>query len=122
MGSSSKVNSLVSFTATENTPKKLEEFDGTQKEPDVEITMDKSHDSQRDFATRSSGISKSIHQLCVIITEAAEENDHADIGEVDTQVDKLRSNGNKEKEKIYVSTGEWRIIMCNIPSIYQILG
>jgi hypothetical protein len=61
VGSSSEVNSPVSFTATENTQKKLEEFDGTRKEPDVEVTMDKSHDSQRDFATRSSGISRSIH-------------------------------------------------------------
>jgi hypothetical protein len=27
------------------------------------------------------------------------------------QVDKIRSNSKKEKEKIHVSTGEWRIIM-----------
>jgi hypothetical protein len=114
VGSSSEVNSSVSFAATENTQKKLEEFDGTREEPDVEVTMDKSYDSQRDFATGSSGISRSIHQLCVIITEAAEENDHTDNGEVDTQVDKLRSNGKKEKEKIHVSTGEWRIIMSAI--------
>jgi hypothetical protein len=80
----------------------------------VEVAVDKSHDSQRDFATRSSGVSRSIHQLCVIITEAAEENDHADNGEVDAQVDKPRSNGKKEKEKIHVSTGEWRIIMSAI--------
>jgi hypothetical protein len=111
VGSSSKVNSPVSFAATENKQKKLKEFDGTRKEPDVEVTMDKSHDSQRDIATGSSGISRSIHQLCVIITEAAEENDHADNGEVDMQVDKLRSNGKKEKEKIHVSTREWRFIM-----------
>jgi hypothetical protein len=114
VGSSSEVNSSVSFAATENTQKKLEEFDGTREEPDVEVTMDKSYDSQRDFATGSSGISRSIHQLCVIITEAVEENDHTDNGEVDTQVDKLRSNGKKEKEKIHVSTGEWRIIMSAI--------
>jgi hypothetical protein len=114
VGSSSEVNSPVSFAATENTQKKLEEFDGTRKEPDVEVTMDKSHDSQRDFATGSSGITRSIHQLCVIITKAAEENNHADNGEVDTQVDKLRSNDKKEKEKIHVSTGEWRIIMSAI--------
>jgi hypothetical protein len=44
--------------------------------------------------------------LCVIITEAAEENDHANNGEVDMQVDKLRSNGKKEKEKVHVSAGE----------------
>jgi hypothetical protein len=114
VGSSSEVNLLVSFAATENMQQKLKEFDGTREEPDV--TMDKSHDSQRDFATGSSGVSRSIHQLCVIITKAAEENDHAYKGEVDTQVDKLRSNGKKEKEKekIHVSTGEWRIIMSAI--------
>jgi hypothetical protein len=76
--------------------------------------MDKSHDSQRDLTTGSSGVTRSIHKLCVIITEAAEENDHADDREVDMQVDKLRSNGKKEKEKIHVSTGEWRIIMSAI--------
>jgi hypothetical protein len=106
VGSSSEVNLPVSFAATKNTQKKLEEFDGTRKEPDMEATMDKSHDSPRDFATGSSGISRSIHQLCVIITEAAEENDYANNGEVDTQVDELRSNGKKEKEKIHISTGE----------------
>jgi hypothetical protein len=113
VGSSSKVNSPISFTAKENTQKKLKEFNGTWKELE-EATLDKSHDTQRDLATGSSGISRSIHQLCVIITEAAEENDHANNGEVDTQVDKLRSNGKKEKEKIHVSTGEWRIIMSAI--------
>jgi hypothetical protein len=114
VGSSSEINLPDSFTAIENTQKKLEEFDGTRKEPDMEATIDKSHDSQRDFAIRSSGISRSIHQLCVIITKAAEENDHANNGEVDTQVDKIRRNGKKEKEKIHVSTREWRIIMSAI--------
>jgi hypothetical protein len=114
VGSSSEVNSPVSFAATEDTQKRIEELNGTQDEPDIEGTVDKSHDSQRDFTTRSSGISRSIHQLYVIITEAAEENDHADNGEVDAQVDKPRSNGKKEKEKIHVSTGEWRIIMSAI--------
>jgi hypothetical protein len=103
VGSSNEVNSPVSFAATENTQEKLEEFDGTQEEPDVEVTVDNSHDSQR-----------SIHKSCVIITEAAVENDHTDNGEVDTQVDKLRSNGKKEKDKNHVSTGEWRIIMSAI--------
>jgi hypothetical protein len=100
VGSSREVNSLVSFVATENMQKKLEEFDRTREEPDVEVTVDKSHDNQRDFTAGSSGVSRSIHQLCVIITEAGEENDHADNGEVDKQVDKPRSNGKKEKEKI----------------------
>jgi hypothetical protein len=80
VGSSSEVNSPVSFAAIENTQKKIEELN---EEPDIEGTVDKSCDSQRDFATGSSGVSRSIHQLCVIITEAAEENDHADNGEVD---------------------------------------
>jgi hypothetical protein len=114
VGSSSKVNSPISLAATENMQKKLEEFDGTRGEPDVEATVDKPQDSPRDFATGSSSVSKSIHQLCVIITEAAEENNHAGNEEVDMQVDKPRSNGKKEKEKIHVSTGEWRIIMSAI--------
>jgi hypothetical protein len=114
VGSSSEVNSPVSFAAIENTKKELEEFNGTQEEPDEEVTADKSYDSQRDLATGSSGVSRSIHQLCVIITEAAKENGRADNAEVDTQVDKSRSNGKKEKEKIHVSNGEWRIIMSVI--------
>jgi hypothetical protein len=114
VGSSSKVNSSVSPTATENLQKKLEEFDETRGEPDVEVTVDKPHDSSRDFATGSSGVSRSIHQLCVIITEAAEENNHANNEEVDMQADKLRSNGKKEKEKVHVSAGEWRMIMSAI--------
>jgi hypothetical protein len=61
VGSSSEVNLPVSFAATEITQKKREEFDGTQEEPDIEVTVDKSHDSQRDFATGSSGVSRSIH-------------------------------------------------------------
>jgi hypothetical protein len=72
-GSSSKVNSPVSFAAIENTQKKIEELSGTREEPDIEGTMDKSYDSQKDFATGSSGVSQSIHQLCVIIIDAAEE-------------------------------------------------
>jgi hypothetical protein len=114
MGSSSEVNSLVSPAATENLQKKLEEFNETRGEPDVEVTMDKPHDSSRDFTSGRSGVSRRIHQLCVIITEAAEENNHADNEEVDMQVDKLRSNGKKEKEKVHVSAGEWRMIMSAI--------
>jgi hypothetical protein len=61
VGTSSEVNSLVSFTATEDTQKRIEELNGTRDEPDIEGTVDKSHDSQRDFATGSSGVSRSIH-------------------------------------------------------------
>jgi hypothetical protein len=114
VGSSSEVNSPVNLAATKNLQKKLEEFDIIRGEPDVEVAVDKPHDSPRDFTTGSSGVSRSIHQLCVIITEAAEENNHANNEEVDMQVDKLRSNGKKEKEKVHVSAGEWRMIMSAI--------
>jgi hypothetical protein len=93
---------------------KLEEFDKTRGKPDMETTAVKAHDSLRDFTIESSGISKSVHQLCVIITEAVEEDNHEGNKEVDLQVDKPRSNSKKEKEKIHVSTGEWRIIMSAI--------
>jgi hypothetical protein len=77
--------------------------------------MDNPCDKSRDFASRSSGISRSIHQLCIIITEATEEeNNHAGNEEVNMQVDKLRRNGKKEKEKVHISAGEWRMIMSAI--------
>jgi hypothetical protein len=114
VGSSSEVNSPVSPAAIENLQKKLEEFGETWGEPDVEVTMGKPQDSSRDFASGSSGVSRSIHQLCVIITKAAEENNHTDNEEVDMQVDKLRSNGKKEKEKVHISAGEWRMIMSAV--------
>jgi hypothetical protein len=114
VGSSSEVNSLVSLTTTEDMPKGLEEFDETRGKLDMEATVIKPHDSPRDFATGSSGVSRSVHQLCVIITEVAEENNHEGNKEVNIQVDKPRSNSKKEKEKIHVSIGEWRIIMSAI--------
>jgi hypothetical protein len=83
VGSSSEANSPVSPAAIENLQKKLEEFDETRGEPDMEVMMDKPHDSSKDFASRSRGVSRSIHQLCIIITEAAEENSHTDNEEVD---------------------------------------
>jgi hypothetical protein len=114
VGSSSEVNSPVSLTATENVQKKLEEFNKTRGKLNMEATVVIPHDSPKDFATGSSGVSRSVHQLYVIITKAAEENNHTGNEEVDMQVDKLRSNSKKEKEKIHVSTWEWRIIMSAI--------
>jgi hypothetical protein len=77
--------------------------------------VDKPCDKSRDFASGSSGISRSVHQLCVIITEAIEEEtNHAGNEEINMEVDKLRSNGKKEKEKVHVSAGEWRMIMTAI--------
>jgi hypothetical protein len=55
-----------------------------------------------------------MHQVCVIITEAAEENNDDDNLVVDTHGNNPRSNSGKEKEKIHVSAGEWRIIMSAI--------
>jgi hypothetical protein len=69
VGSSSEANSPVSLAAIEDLQKKLEEPNEIGQETIVEEAVDKS----RDIASRSSGISRSIHQLCVIITEAAEE-------------------------------------------------
>jgi hypothetical protein len=111
VGSSSEINSPVSLAAIENLQEKFEEPNETEQKTIVEVAVDKS----RDIASRSNGVSRSIHQLCVIITEAAdEENNHAGNEEVDIQVDKIRSNGKKEKEKVHVSAGEWRMIMTAI--------
>jgi hypothetical protein len=102
VGFSSEVNSPVSLTATEDMQKRLEEFDETRGKPNMEATVVKPHDSPRDFATGGSGVSRSVHQLCVIITEAAEENNHEGNKEINMQVDKPRSNNKKENEKIHV--------------------
>jgi hypothetical protein len=111
VGSSSEANLPVSSAVTENLQGKLEEPDEIGQETMVEEAVAKS----RDIASRSSGVSKSVHQLCIIITEAAEEeSNHTGNKEVDMQVDKLRSNGKKEKEKVHISAGEWRIIMSAV--------
>jgi hypothetical protein len=114
VGSSSEVNLLVSFTTVENIGEKIEGLDETTENLDIGETMDQSYPSQKDFITQSGGVSSNIHQLCVIITELAEENDHADNAATHAQVDKSRRTSKKEKEKIHVSTGEWRIIMSAI--------
>jgi hypothetical protein len=110
VGSSSEVKSPVSLAAIDNTQGKVKELDEVQKEPNTKGSADKPCDSQKDFATESSGVSRSIYQLCVIITEAAEENKEED----DAQVNKTKSNGKKEKEKVHVSTGEWKLIMIAV--------
>jgi hypothetical protein len=111
VGSSSEVNSLVSLAAIENLLGKLEEPEEIGQEIIAEETVDKS----RDTASRSSSASRIVHQLCVIITEAAEEeNNHSGNKEVDMQVNKIRSNSRKEKEKVHVSAGEWRMIMTAV--------
>jgi hypothetical protein len=114
VGSSSEVNSPVSFARAENTGEKVEELNETMENLDLGGTVDQSYLSRKDFTTRSGGVSSNIHQLCIIITEAAEENDDIDNIATHKQGDKSRSNSKKEKEKIHVSIGEWRIIMSAI--------
>jgi hypothetical protein len=72
------------------------------------------HNSTRDFAAESSGVSNRVHQLCVIITKAEEESNHEGSARVDKQIDKIREHNKKEKEKIHVSAGEWKIIMSAV--------
>jgi hypothetical protein len=74
VGSSSEVNSLVSLAATKNLLGKLEE----PKEIGQEIIMEETVDKSRDTTNTSSSASRSVHRLCVIIIEAAEEeNSHS---------------------------------------------
>jgi hypothetical protein len=105
-GSSSEVNSPVSLGEAKTT-----EGDNIQEKLDLEETTRKTHNSARDFAAGSSDVSKRIHQLCVIITEAEEENNNEG---VDKQVDMVKECKKKEKEKVHVSAGEWRIIMSAV--------
>jgi hypothetical protein len=108
-GSSSEVNSLVSLGEGQ-----IAESDEIQEKLDMEVKAFETHNSTMDFATGSSGVSKRVHQLCVIITEVEEENNNEGNEGVDRQVDKIREHNKKEKEKIHVSAGEWRIIMSAI--------
>jgi hypothetical protein len=51
LGSSSKVNSPVSFATTEDSEGKIEELDETMGNIDLEGTMDQTYLSQKDFTT-----------------------------------------------------------------------
>jgi hypothetical protein len=114
VGSSSEVNSPVSFTTIVNAGGKIEELDKTMENLDIGGTVDQLYTSQKDFITQSGSVSNNIHQFCVIITKAAEENNHADNAATEAQVDKSRSNSKNEKGKIHVFTREWRSIMSAI--------
>jgi hypothetical protein len=108
-GSSSEVNSSVSAGEAQ-----IVEGNEIQEKFDAEVEAFKAHNNTRDFTDRNSGVSKRVHQLCIIITEADEENNHEGNEGVDRQVDRVREHNKKEKEKIHVSAGEWRIIMSAI--------
>jgi hypothetical protein len=134
---SSEVKSLVSSTPTENIGDAIEEVDKIMGNLDLEETsdhMDKGSSQNfrkgttADFTTRSGGVSNNdestrkseeryinnVHQVCVIITEAAEDDDGRDNLVVNALGDNPRNNHRKEKEKVYVSAGEWRMIMSAI--------
>jgi hypothetical protein len=106
-GSSSEVSSPVSIGETQITG-------GDEIKLDMGEKALKARSSIKDLAVEGSGASKSVHQLCAIITDAEEEYDPEGNEGLDKQVDKTREPNRKEKEKIHVSTGEWRIIMSAV--------
>jgi hypothetical protein len=81
-----------------------------------------------DFTTRNGGVSdndestwrskekyiNNVHQVCIVITEAAEDDDVRNNLVINTQAGNPGNNHRKEKEKVYVSAGEWRTIMSAI--------
>jgi hypothetical protein len=107
-GSSSEVNSPVSLEKAS-----IAESDEIQGNFDSEEKTCQTHNNAKDFAVGSSGVSK-VHQLCVIITEAEEGNNSEGSKKVDRQVDKMKDHNKKEKEKVHVSAGEWRMIKSAI--------
>jgi hypothetical protein len=99
-GSSSEVNSPVSLGKAP-----IAEGDKIWENFDSEERARQTHNSAWDFAVGSSGVSK-VHQLCIIITEAEEENNNEGSKKVDRQVDKMKEHNKKDKEKVHVSAGE----------------
>jgi hypothetical protein len=92
-GSSSEVNSPVSLEKAS-----IAEGDKNQENFDSEERVCQMHNSARDFTIGSNGVSK-VHQLCVIITETAEEDNNKGSKKVDRQVDKLKECNKKEKRR-----------------------
>jgi hypothetical protein len=107
-GSSSEVNSPVSLEKAS-----IAESDKIQENFDSEEKACQTHNNAKDFVVGSSGVSK-VHQLCVIITEAEEGNNSEGSKKVDRQVDKVKNHNKKEKDKVHVSAGEWRVITSAI--------
>jgi hypothetical protein len=66
---------------------------------DIGETVDQSYLSQKDFITRSGGVSGNIHQLCVIITEVAEDNDPADNTSTHVQVNNQGVTTKRKRRK-----------------------
>jgi hypothetical protein len=68
VGSSSEVNSPVSFATIENTGEKIKELDETMEKLNIGETVGQSYPSQKDFITQTGGVFGNIQELCVIIT------------------------------------------------------
>jgi hypothetical protein len=82
----------------------------------------------KDLTTQSCGVSNSnedtwrpegkhtnnIHQMCVIISEAAEDDDGGNNPVINSQGDNQGNNHRIERKEVYVSTGEWRMIKSAI--------
>jgi hypothetical protein len=107
-GSSSEVNSPVSLEKAF-----IAEGDEIQENFDSGEKACQTHNNAKDFAVGNSSVSK-VHQLCVIITEAEEGNNSEGSKNVDRQVDRVKNHNKKEKEKVHVSAGEWRMIKSAI--------
>jgi hypothetical protein len=107
-GSSSEVNSPVSLEKASIT-----EGDKIQENFDSEEKACQTHNNAKDFAMGRSSVSK-VHQLCIIITEAEEGNNSEGSKKADREVDKIQDHNKKEKEKVHVSAGEWRMIKSAI--------
>jgi hypothetical protein len=133
VGSSNEVNSSVSFTSKGKIEDTIEELDEIMENFDLGESpshLDKGSNESSinytitDFTTQSGGVSESdegtwrpegkyttsVHQMCVIITEAAEDDDGRNNPVIDSQGDNLGNTHMKEREKIYVSPGEWKMI------------
>jgi hypothetical protein len=81
-----------------------------------------------DFTTQNGGVSNNdestwrseeryinnVHQVCIIITEAVEDDNGVDNLVVNAQGGNSRNTHRKENEKVYVLAGEWRTIMSAI--------
>jgi hypothetical protein len=107
-GSSSEVNSPISLAKAS-----IAEGGENQENFDLEEKAYQTHSNAEDLTIGSIGVSK-VHQFCIIITEAEEESNSEGSKKVDRQVDKIKDQNKKEKEKVHVSAGEWRMIKSAI--------
>jgi hypothetical protein len=137
VGSSSEVNSPVSFTPMKMigcTVEELNEIMGNLYLEEASDHSDKGSSQNfgksatTDFTTHNGGVSNNdkntqrseerynnnVHQVCIIITEAVQDDDSVDNLVVNAQGGNLRNTHMREKEKVYVSVGEWRTIMLAI--------